>query len=324
MIIPLASGTRDRPAETAPADRGRSLSRLCSRRQPDHGDEKPGTCKSGSSADGKPLRKWRASRAGLQAMALSPDGKLLATGGDDRIVRLWEADTGNLVRELDGHTGEVTGVCFSPDSRSLAVAAGTMRLWRVTGERPILKSNDPVTRSGLHARWPHTADGRSTASYGHGTLTENQRRAGAQLPPERSCRRDHQRGRQTAADAGVDRDVCILAHRRLSSGAHPSRRPREGCCAGPVADGKLLALATPGHRIELWDLKENRPRLDVPRLPLFPELPVRATAGCSPWPAPTASLRLSNIATGRRASRTRIERRQPRPISLGENTGSSG
>ena len=67
----------------------------------------------------------------VQAMAFSPDGATLATGGDDRAVRLWNARTGRLVATFTGHTEAVTAVVFSPDGATLATASfdWTARLW---------------------------------------------------------------------------------------------------------------------------------------------------------------------------------------------------
>ncbi len=59
----------------------------------------------------------------------SPDGKFVATGGDDKRLVLWNAETG-AATELPGHTDRVTRVAFSPDSQLLASASydGTIRL----------------------------------------------------------------------------------------------------------------------------------------------------------------------------------------------------
>ncbi|MEG3987473.1 NACHT domain-containing protein [Microcoleus sp. S28C3] len=73
----------------------------------------------------------------VRSVIFSPDGKLLATGDTDGIVRLWEASTGREILTCKGHTNVVESVAFSPDGKILASASydKTIELWDVkTGE----------------------------------------------------------------------------------------------------------------------------------------------------------------------------------------------
>jgi len=72
------------------------------------------------------------STASIEAIAFSPDGKTILTGGDDGMVRLWHASTGKEIGQPPtGHIGPLPNVAFSPDGKTIAAAGdyGTMRLW---------------------------------------------------------------------------------------------------------------------------------------------------------------------------------------------------
>ncbi|GAA5986790.1 hypothetical protein JCM11641_004792 [Rhodosporidiobolus odoratus] len=57
--------------------------------------------------------------AGVTSVVFSPDGKFLAAGSLDTVVRIWDAETGQLLDKLKGHKDSVYSVAFSPDGKFL-------------------------------------------------------------------------------------------------------------------------------------------------------------------------------------------------------------
>ena len=75
----------------------------------------------------------------VASAALSPDGRLLATGSWDQSAKIWDAATGHAIRKLDGgHSGYINTVEFSPDGGEVLTASddGTARFWNVASGKP--------------------------------------------------------------------------------------------------------------------------------------------------------------------------------------------
>jgi WD40 repeat protein len=68
---------------------------------------------------------------GVESAVFSPDGHFIATAGADRSVKIWGAETGELVHSLNGDDGYGMSVSFSPDGSHLLVAGWDDNVTRV-------------------------------------------------------------------------------------------------------------------------------------------------------------------------------------------------
>lgn len=68
------------------------------------------------------------------AVAVSPNGKLIASAGKDGKIRIWDAQSEKLKETLSGHDKLVSRLAFSPDGTLLASCGGdkTIKLWEVS------------------------------------------------------------------------------------------------------------------------------------------------------------------------------------------------
>jgi WD40 repeat protein len=112
--------------------------------------------------DGKSVQLWKLGRAKpekgptlvgfaeeVQAVAFSPDGKMLAAGSKDKKVRVWDL-TDTEPRELGKPVDAAPSsgplfLAFTPNGKTLVTAGYRIRLWNLTGQKLSLRSECQVS-----------------------------------------------------------------------------------------------------------------------------------------------------------------------------------
>lgn len=104
----------------------------------------------------------------IWAIAFSPDGSLMASGGGNNKIVLWDTKTWKPKYTLPGHTGEVYSVTFSPDSRLLASGGsdGAVKIWDTQTGQLAPPPQPPIVYKGGVLRVAFSPDGNLLASAG--------------------------------------------------------------------------------------------------------------------------------------------------------------
>jgi WD40 repeat protein len=231
-------------------------------------------------------------RYAATSAAYSPDGKILAAGGADNHIRLFDAATGQEIRRLAGHrprtfkpaqkkgtfdllvgsvgAGNVTTLAFSPDGKTLASGGwdDTVRLWEVAGgtERRRLFAHQAMV-----ARVAFSGDGKVLASRGglDGVLRLWDPATGAELHAVQGLSRVNpwRFYREAALAASPDGKAVAVSTRQaivfydLATGKEAGRLPgyRDCMYLAYSPDGKLLAsgglddVKKEHYSLRVWD-----------------------------------------------------------------------
>jgi WD40 repeat protein len=205
----------------------------------------------------------------IRSVALSPDGKTLASGGNGGPIWLWDLE--NLLAKpkiLRGHKIWVYSISFSPDGKILASAGadGTIRLWNLHNS-----TSEPIVLSEHRANVTSVAfspDGKTLASAGEDdtvrlwNLQNPTPNSINQLPHDKSVRCvAFSPDGKTLASAGDDDTVMLWDLRNITNepiALHGHGEGHESVVFSP--DGRYIAAAGGALEegvIQLWDLHRS-------------------------------------------------------------------
>ena len=211
--------------------------------------------------DGREVRLLRGHRDWVRTLAYSPDGELLASAGDRRVL-LWDASGDTPSRELNPQSPAVTSVAFSPDGRQLAAVGFSDRLTlfdtttgQITGEIPCPCADMRVVA--------YSPDGKLLAAGGRNGVVEVWDRDSGTTAETYLAHRGRIRGLVFSNDS---RALVTCSEDRLVR-VHSTLRGDSDFLL-PQLDAKILSaafvgpfhLATGGSDdvIRLWDLRTRR------------------------------------------------------------------
>jgi WD40 repeat protein/serine/threonine protein kinase len=197
--------------------------------------------------------------APLGAVAVSPDGRTVASAGDDWAVKLWDLATGRVLHSLSAHTATVYALAFSPDGKQLASGSrdGTIALWDVSAGTE-LRALHGQSRS--PSRIQFSPDGRTLAAGGEGGVVKfwdvATGKEGRPLPGHTGPVRGVAYSPDSSRLASGGQDQVVRLHDLAAGGVTEFPAPGDVSAVAFAADGRTLAAI--GSGVRFWDLETGQ------------------------------------------------------------------
>ena len=169
----------------------------------------------------------------VTAIAWSPNGRFIASGGEDGIIKVWDSTTCELLNTLIGHRDSISSLIWKDDERLISSASDGSKLWNSKKEQRLVS----IPAWAEHA-WLPTGRGLITWHPELGKIKLDQYDLRNNNELESTSLRGIEVARDTSAPAFVE-----------AIDIDPS--------------GKLLAVATDTKAIEIWNLLTKQRSLEI-------------------------------------------------------------
>ncbi|QQS45940.1 MAG: AAA-like domain-containing protein [Acidobacteriota bacterium] len=217
---------------------------------------------------GRQITAHQIHSGGIRGINISPDGRFMVAGSDDKTAIIWDVSTGRRVFTLQGHAKAVVSVAFSPDGRRVATTSfdNTARLWDAKTGRELFTLNGhsrgvvstdfspdgsklATTSSDCTAKIWDTSTGKELYTIGKPDLLYPESLSIARFSPD---------GHNLVTTLKrITKLWNVATGKELFTLKEPSLR------VAFSPDGKRIAASTPGNSVKLYEVPAGKELIEL-------------------------------------------------------------